>query len=363
VLTHYTANDQQWKDMDTYCNKFNKASTVHNRAGTQREIKRQAAIEQSEEMMEFYAAEGSRKAWWEKNRVLRRRGHLKYIYSQDESPENHRYDRPADQEGIDLYETEGDRLPGVRGPMLRQENDAEKKLRLEEAKEKKEQDRLAKAELFKLPHHDKKEETLKAAREAAKEAKHAARSQGRNQQPAQTNTRGKKNSKARAPGNPPALQTPPHVPPAASRPANHRDRERETAEGLGLGGFSRKSNLDEYHQELNDLQNERFAALTELRQIYNTLQRDQGMDFQMYQSFDNRFNLARGEWAHLQTTSSSMLKSQLKDKISQDYKKLFAAEEQDVQITIDKIQETMQQIQEDILRKEQADQIEAGKKK
>jgi fructose-1,6-bisphosphatase len=57
-----------------------------------------------------------------------------------------------------------------------------------------------------------------------------------------------------------------------------------------------------------------------------------------------------------------MLKSQLKDKISQDYKKLFAAEEQDVQITIDKIQETMQQIQEDILRKEQADQIEAEKK-
>jgi hypothetical protein len=132
---------------------------------------------------------------------------------------------------------------------------------------------------------------------------------------------------------------------------------------LGLGGFSRKSNLDEYHQELNDLQNDRFAALTKLRQIYDTLQRSQGMDFPTYQSFDDRFNLARGEWAHLQTTSSSMLKSQLKDKISQDYKKLFAAEEQDVQITIDKIQETMQQIQEDILRKEQADQIEAGKKK
>jgi hypothetical protein len=384
VLSHYTANDTQWKDMDTYCKKFNKASTVHNNAGTRREIKRQTALEQSHEIMEFYAAEGSRKAWWEKNRVLRRRGHLKYIYSQDESPENHRYDRPADQEGIDLYETEGDRLPGVRGPMLRQENDAEKKLRLEEAqakKEKKEQDRLAKKDLFKLPTHDKKEATLKAAREAAKEAKHAARSQGRYQQPAQTSTRGKTNSKARAPGNPPALQkpphnskarapgnppalqTPPHVPPAASRPANHRDRERETAEGLGLGGFSRKSNLDEYHQELNDLQNERFAALTELRQIYNTLQRDQGMDFEMYQSFDNRFNLARGEWAHLQTTSSSMLKSQLKDKISQDYKKLFAAEEQDVQIIIDKIQETMQQIQEDILRKEQAEQRAAEEKK
>lgn len=114
---------------------------------------------------------------------------------------------------------------------------------------------------------------------------------------------------------------------------------------------------------MNDLQNERFAALTELRQIYNTLQRDQGMDFEMYQSFDNRFNLARGEWAHLQTTSSSMLKSQLKDKISQDYKKLFAAEEQDVQIIIDKIQETMQQIQEDILRKEQAEQRAAEEKK
>ena len=26
VLTHYSANDQQWKDMDQYCKKFNKAS-------------------------------------------------------------------------------------------------------------------------------------------------------------------------------------------------------------------------------------------------------------------------------------------------------------------------------------------------
>ena len=357
VLTHYTANDEQWKDMDTYCQKFNKASTVHNHAGTRREIKRQAAIQQSEEMMDFYAAEGSRKAWWEKNRVLRRRGHLKYIYSQDESPENHRYDRAADQEGIDLYETEGDRLPGVRGPMLRQESDAEKKIRMEEAEEKREQDKQAKAELFKLPVHDKKEEALKAARHAAKEAKYAAQSQGRNQQPARTNPRGNKNSKAHAPGNPPAHQTTPHVPPAASRPASHRDRANEAAEALGLGEFSRKSPLEEYHEQLQDLQNDRFAALTELRQIYNILQRaPEGIDFPTYQSFDNRFNIARGEWAHLLRTSSSMLKSQLKDKVSQDYTKLFAAEDKDVENIIRTITETLEQIRDEMLRQEQAEQ-------
>jgi len=307
--------------------------------------------------MDFYAAEGSRKAWWEKNRVLRRRGHLKYIYSQDESPENHRYDRAADQEGIDLYETEGDRLPGVRGPMLRQESDAEKKIRMEEAEEKREQDKQAKAELFKLPVHDKKEEALKAARHAAKEAKYAAQSQGRNQQPARTNPRGNKHSKARDPGHPPAHQTPPHVPPAASRPASHRDRANEAAEALGLGEFSRKSPLEEYHEQLQDLQNDRFAALTELRQIYNILQRaPEGIDFPTYQSFDNRFNIARGEWAHLLRTSSSMLKSQLKDKVSQDYTKLFAAEDKDVENIIRTITETLEQIRDEMLRQEQAEQ-------
>jgi len=356
VLSHYTANDAQWKDMDTYCNKFNKASTVHNNAGTRREIKRQAALEQSEEIMEFYAAEGSRKAWWEKNRVLRRRGHLKYIYSQDESPENHRYDRPADQEGIDLYETEGDRLPGVRGPFLRQESDAEKKIRLEEAKEKREQDKQAKAELFKLPVHDKKEEALKAARHAAKEAKYAAQSQGRNQQPARTNPRGNKHSKARDPVHPPAHQTSPHVSPAASRPAGHRDRANEAAEGLGLGEFSRKSPLEEYHEQLEDLQHDRFAALTEFKQIFRSLQVSQEMNFETYKSFDDRLNLAQGEWARVQTTSSRMLKSQLKDKVSQDYKNIFAREDQDVTIIIDNIQETMHQLQEDILKQEQAEQ-------
>ena len=80
------------------------------------------------------------------------------------------------------------------------------------------------------------------------------------------------------------------------------------------------------------------------------------MNFETYKSFDDRLNLAQGEWARVQTTSSRMLKSQLKDKVSQDYKNIFAREDQDVTIIIDNIQETMHQLQEDILKQEQAEQ-------
>jgi len=363
VLTHYTANDAQWKDMDNYCKKFNNAREVHKNAGTKRDIKRHAAAELSEEIMSFFAAEGSRKAWWDKNRVLRQMGNLRYIYSQDESPENHRYDRPADPEGIELYDRPGAPgfdgiLPGVRGPMLRQENAAEKAERIKEAEERKKrlkEEREAKAQLFKLPFHDRRQAAStnngrqpngKAAPKGTPKGTHKGTPKGTPKQPNKANTRGQRKDNI-------PIEKPRAA--ATSGAASRKDKERDAANMMGFGNDTAQSNPEKLHDTAESFSADRDHKISEIRRFTDSVFTSQTIDFERWVAFTNEYEVLLDEWTRLSSESWFMINSSYADRVLRDYKQKFKIDDDNAQELLGRVVEMLHEAREEIRAKEEQD--------